>query len=226
MKSKIFDFDSPLVHGILRIKDLFLLNAAAVICMLPVITFGPAMKALAFTCLKMVREEDGNVLKTFWKNFTMNFKQSVLFGLVCLLLLFIISGDIVALVLLRGVFPVPAIIAAAFVMTLCVMVLLFAVPMQGRFLNKITDTFKNAFWASVIKFPKTMLMLLSWFLIPVLYVFVSQNFLPLLLTFGLSLPSYLNAVIYEPFFKQMEERIEQADRTAQREGERATPSQM
>lgn len=210
MKSSIFNFDSPLVHVIFLIKDLLLLNLAALVCMLPIVTFGPAAKALAFTALKIVREEDGNVLKTYWKNFTINFGQSVAFGMVCLLILGIIAGDIYALVFLKGVFPTIAMLAAAFVMLLGVMTLLYAIPMQGRFLNKIRDTFKNAFWAALITFPKTIVMLCCWLLLPALYLFVSGNFLPLWLCLGLSLPAYLNAVIYHPFFRQMEERIEQA----------------
>ena len=96
MKNRIFNFDSPLVNLIFRIADLIVLNLITLICMIPIITIGPALKALAFTSLKMVREEDGSVVKTFWRNFKLNFVQSMLLGFICLAALFVILGDIYA----------------------------------------------------------------------------------------------------------------------------------
>ncbi len=211
MKNKIFNFDSPLVNLIFRIADLILLNLITLICMIPVFTIGPALKALAFTSLKMVREEDGNVIKTFWRNFKLNFVQSMLLGFICLVALFVMLGDIYALVMLKSMFPWPAIVASAIAITIALITLLYAVPMQGRFLNKIKDTLKNAFWLALIKLPHSLVMLLCWLLLPVAYYLISENFLPLLLTLGLSLPAYLNALVYEPFFREIEDRITQND---------------
>ena len=209
MKNRIFNFDSPLVNLIFRIADLIVLNLITLICMIPIITIGPAMKALAFTSLKMVREEDGNVVKTFWRNFKLNFVQSMLLGFICLAALFVILGDIYALVMLKSMFSWVAIAASAIAITIALITLLYAIPMQGRFLNKIKDTLKNAFWLALIKLPHSLVMLLCWLLLPVAYYLISENFLPLLLTLGLSLPAYLNAMVYEPFFEEIEERIKQ-----------------
>lgn len=209
MKNRIFNFDSPLVNLIFRIADLIVLNLITLICMIPIITIGPAMKALAFTSLKMVREEDGNVVKTFWRNFKLNFVQSMLLGFICLAALFVILGDIYALVMLKSMFSWVAIVASAIAITIALITLLYAIPMQGRFLNKIKDTLKNAFWLALIKLPHSLVMLLCWLLLPVAYYLISENFLPLLLTLGLSLPAYLNAMVYEPFFEEIEERIKQ-----------------
>lgn len=209
MKNKIFNFDSPLVNIIFRIADLVLLNMITLICMIPIVTIGPALKALAFTSLKMVREEDGNVIKTFWRNFKLNFVQSMLLGFICLAVLFVILGDIYALVMLKSMFSWVAIVASAIAIAIALITLLYAVPMQGRFLNKIKDTLKNAFWLALIKLPHSLIMLLCWLLLPVTYYMVSENFLPLLLALGISLPAYLNALIYEPFFREIEDRITQ-----------------
>ena len=211
MKNRIFNFDSPLVNIIFRIADLILLNLITVICMIPVITIGPALKALAFTTLKMVREEDGNVIKTFWRNFKLNFVQSMLLGFICLAVLIVILGDIYALVMLKSMFHWVAILASAIVIIIALLTLLYAVPMQGRFLNKIKDTLKNAFWLALLKLPHSLIMLLCWLILPVAYYLISQNFLPLLLTLGISLPAYLNAMVYEPFFREIEDRVTRND---------------
>lgn len=207
MLDRIFSPEGPVVNFIFRVKDLILLNLVTLICMIPIVTIGPALKALAFTCLKIVRDEDGNVIKTFFKNFKLNFVQSMLFGFVCLLLLAIGVGDIIALIFYWKVFSpilkVPAIIALVIIAA----VLVYAVPMQGRFLNPIGRTFKNAFWAALAKPGKTAIMLLSWLIIPVMIYLVSENFLVLAVALGFSLPNYLDALIYEPFFTAAENKI-------------------
>ncbi|MCR5329943.1 MAG: YesL family protein [Lachnospiraceae bacterium] len=207
MLDKIFNFDSPLVRFVFRVRDLFVLNLLTLVCMIPVFTAGPALKALAFTCLKIAREEDGSIVRTYFKNFKMNFKQTVLFGLVCLVLAAVGFGDIFALYYYRELFTVFMIIPAVIAVIVVFGILVWAIPMQGRFLNPIGTTFKNAFWAMLAKLPKTALMLISFTVIPSLYFFVSGNFFPLIILFGLSFPAYLNAIIYEPFFTETEEAI-------------------
>ena len=207
MKNRIFNFDSPLVNLIFRIADLVLLNLITLVCMIPIFTIGPALKALAFTSLKMVRGEDGNVIKTFWRNFKLNFVQSMFLGFICLAVLFVILGDIYALIMLKSMFPWVAILASALVIIIALITLLYAIPMQGRFLNKIKDTLKNAFWLALLKLPHSLVMLSCWLLLPSFYYFVSENFFPLLLALGISLPAYLNAMIYEPFFQEIEDRV-------------------
>ena len=207
MFDRIFDMDSPIVRFVFRVRDLFILNLLTLLCMIPVITFGPAVKALAFSCLKIVREEDGNLVKTYFRNFKLNFKQTALFGTVCLLLTAVGFGDVFALFYYKNKFPVIVMIPAIAAVLVVFGILLWAIPMQGRFLNPIKTTFKNAFWAMLLKLPKTALMIIAFTIIPSLYLFVSGNFFPLLLMFGLSFPAYLNALIYEPFFTETEEAI-------------------
>lgn len=207
MLGNLFGTDGPVIRFIFRVKDLVILNLLTVICMLPVFTFGPALKALAFTTLKMAREEDGNVVKTYFRNFKLNFKQTVVFGLVCLMLLCIAAADVWALYIMRGKFPTVIVVAAVVVVILVFGILTFAIPMQGRFLNPIGATFLNAARASILKFPKTVIMILSWLFLPAVDLFVSANFLPAVVLLGLSLPAYLNALVYNDFFLDIEERI-------------------
>lgn len=213
MLENLFSPDGPIVSFIFRVRDLVVLNIIAIICMIPVFTIGPSLKALAFTSLKIVRKEDGNVVRTFFKNFKINFGQSVLFGLVCLLFMAIGAGDIIALIYYRKIFSPMLMLPAIIALLLLASVLVFAVPMQGRFLNPIGRTFRNAFWASLTRFHKTLLMLLEWLIIPSFIYFVSGNFVPLFFAMGLSLPAYLNALVYEPLFREVEESIAERDRT-------------
>ena len=215
----IFNIDGPVARFIFRVRDLFLLNLVTLVCMIPVFTFGPALKALAFTCLKIVRGDDGNILKTYFANFRLNFRQSVLFGLVCLFLTAVGVGDILALWFYRNAFPVFLMIPAIVALLIVFGILVWAIPMQARFLNPVKDTFKNAFWAMLVKLAKTLLMLISFTVIPSLYLFLSGNFFPLVILFGLSFPAYLNAILYEPFFDEIEKTILNADTSSVTEDE-------
>lgn len=219
MLDRIFSMDSPLVKFIFLVKDLFVINLLTIVFMLPIFTIGPALKALAFTCLKIVRQEDGNVPATYIKNFKLNFKQTVGFGMIVLVLLLVVTGDVIALLVYRNVFPPILIVPAIIAMVLVIGLLCYAVPMQGRFLNPVKVTFRNAFWAMLAKAPKTLLMVLCWLFLPALDLFVSANFWPVLILFGLSLPAYLNALIYEPFFREVENMIKDGEKKAAAEPE-------
>lgn len=219
MLDKMFSLEGPVVSFIYRVRDLILLNIVTLICMIPIVTIGPALKALAFTSLKMVRQEDGNVIKTFFKNFKINFVQSMFFGLVCLVLMAIGAGDIIALIYYRKTFSPMLIVPAIISLIIIAAILVYAIPMQGRFLNPIGRTFKNAFWGALSKPGKTLLMMLSWLIIPVLIYLVSENFLFLAVALGLSLPSYLNAIIYEPFFREVENKINGTEEQQENEEE-------
>ena len=207
MLDRIFDFEGPVAQFIFRVKDLIVLNILTIVCCLPIFSVGPALKALAFTTLKMVRDEDGNVISTYFKNFKLNFKQTVGFGIVCLILMLICAGDVYAVIAFKGSFPPVMILFSVLVILVVLAVLVYAVPMQGRFLNPIAVTFKNAFWAAISGPVRTILMAGSWLVLPAFDLFVSRNFLPLIFFFGLSLPAFLNAKLYEPLFRQMENKI-------------------
>ncbi|MBO7402512.1 MAG: YesL family protein [Lachnospiraceae bacterium] len=212
MPDRIFDIEGPLVQFIFRVKDLFVLNILTLVCCIPVFTIGPALKALAFTSLKMVRKEDGNVVTTYFKNFKLNFRQTVGFGLICLALLLICAGDIFMVFFAGSEFPMAIRVLSMVAVVAVISILLYAIPMQGRFLNPIKVTFRNAFWAAIVKFPRTLLMLLSYAFIPALWLFVSGNFFPLIPLFGLSLPAYICALIYDPFFRETENAILEAQK--------------
>ncbi len=212
MSDKLFNYDSPLVRGLLKAADILWLNVLTVLLTIPVITFGPALSALSYTCLKMARDEDSYVTKMYFKAFKTKFWQSAVLGIIALLaLVFLGGGGFAVFVLYRNTFPTVFKVAFAIAAVLVASALIFVFPMQGRFSNTVPQTIKNAFWASLVQAPKTLLMLLMWLFIPALVLFVSENFTPLIFLFGIAAPAYFNAVIYNPLFKEMEHRIRVAN---------------
>ena len=66
---RIFDLDSPLMRVLTKMADLMLLNLLALICCIPIITVGASLTALHYVALKIVRNEEGYIIRTFFKSF-------------------------------------------------------------------------------------------------------------------------------------------------------------
>ncbi|MBO5999901.1 MAG: YesL family protein, partial [Lachnospiraceae bacterium] len=68
----LFSMDSPLMKVLSRVADLLILNLLTVVCCIPVITAGAAFSAMYYVLLKMVRGEEGYIVKQYFKAFKEN----------------------------------------------------------------------------------------------------------------------------------------------------------
>ena len=81
---KFLNLDSPFMMFLSNLTDIVILNVLFLLCCIPVITIGPAITAMHYVTLKMVKDEDGYLLKSFFKAFKENFKQSCIAWMVFL----------------------------------------------------------------------------------------------------------------------------------------------
>ncbi len=205
---KLLDLDSPIMRFLSRMADLLWLNFLTLILCLPVVTAGAAITALHYTCLKMVRGEESYVTKDFFKSFKVNFKQSTIIWLIALAAIVLLVFDFRIILAPAYAETLQSVQTLVFV-ALCVVsvlfffTLLYVFPIQSHFINPIKVTVKNAFLMSFLALPKTVLMALCWVALPIIILYV--QFLSLLgLLFVISLPVYLNAMIYNKTFKRFE----------------------
>ena len=75
---KLFDLDSPLMRVLSKMADLMILNLLMIVLCLPIVTAGAAFTAMHYVLLKMVRDEDSYLLKSFFKSFKLNFRQATI----------------------------------------------------------------------------------------------------------------------------------------------------
>ncbi len=201
---KIFDVDSPLMQALSKVSDLVILNLLTLACCLPVITIGPALTALNHVALKIARNEETYITKSFFKSFKENFRQGVLIWLLFLALGTVLVCDYFILLgsdtRYASVMQVLILVAAAFV----IFTFLYTFPVLARFHNTIKATLKNAFMISVAQFPKTILMFVMY-LIPLLVFLNFFQLIPFVLFFGLSVPAWGSAKLYQKFFKKLED---------------------
>ena len=101
----LFDLDSPVMRFLSKMADLIILNLLAFVCCLPIFTIGASMTALHYVLLKIVRNEEGYVVRGFFKAFKSNFKQATVIWLILLAVLFVLLGDFMIFKYSGIVFP-------------------------------------------------------------------------------------------------------------------------
>ena len=200
---RFFSIDSPLFSFLTKVADLILLNFLALIFCLPVITVGASLTALNYVALKIVRDEECYITRSFLKSFKENFKQATVMWLILLVGIVVVVGDIIIFRFTTLQFPSwlkIALLAAAVIGLFTVMHLF---PVLAKFDNTIKNTFKNSLFMGILTFPKTILMMVIWVLPLVLSVFFFQIF-PIIFCLGISGPAYLCARLYNKTFKRFE----------------------
>lgn len=206
---KIFNLDSPFMQALTKIANLMWLNLLAAVCCVPIITIGASLTAMHYVALKMVRDEDCYIAKSFFKSFKQNFKQATIIWLLLLLAVVVLVGDFLIMYNMGDSFNTVLKVIILVVAMIVLFTATFLFPTLAKFDNTVMRTIKNSFVISVLQFPKTLLMIIMNVLPLVLLVLVIQ-IVPLCLLFGLSAPAYVGALLYNKFFKKLEAQIEAA----------------
>ncbi len=209
---KLFNLDSPVFSFLNKAADLIWLNILTFICCIPVFTVGASMTALNYVVLKMVRNEEGYITRSFFKSFKQNFKQATIIWLILLVVIMILAGDFYILRFALFEFPTWIKVALLAVVVLFLISVMHLFPALAKFDNTIKNTFKNSFLMGILSLPKTILMIFCWAAPTVIGLMVYQ-IMPLVFAFGISLPAYMCALLYNKTFKRFEPEEVQADDT-------------
>ena len=205
---KIFDLDSPVMRFLNRVGDLLILNILMIICCIPVIAIGAAYTAMHYVVLKMIRDEEGYLIKGFFKSFARNFKQATILWLIMLLIIAVYVGDILIFNYSGLEFPKAVVIAVVAVAVVFLMVAVYIFPLLARFDNTNKNTIKNAVLLAIANLPKTFVMVVIY-AVPFVIGYFSTYSIIFIFMFGISLPAYGAAWIYSGIFKRLEPEAEQ-----------------
>ena len=202
--NRLFGLDSPVMAFLSRLADLIWLNLLTLICCIPVVTAGAAFTALHYVCIKMVRDEDGYLTKSYFKSFKQNFLQATGMWLLFLLAALIMAVDFFFVFRMEGDFAFVLQVALSAVSLFLVCSLLYWLPLLSRFENTVLHTIKNAFLVSILNFPRTIAILVIYCAFLFFYWMFSVRILPLILLMGISLPVYLASYLFSAVFKKLE----------------------
>ena len=157
--SKLFRMDSPLMRFLTKIADLMVLNILFCVTSIPLITIGASWTALYSVTLKMVRDEEGSVSRSYFRSFRQNFRQATLLWLGVLVVLALLALDIRVLNgMAGGTAPGLLRVGVEILTLLGIMVLQYLFPSLARFEASLADTLKNACIMALAHLPKTALM--------------------------------------------------------------------
>ena len=199
----IFNLDNSVWSFMGKVADLVILNIMAIICSIPIFTIGATWTAVYFVTIRIVRKEEGYVIRDFFRSFKENFKQATIIWLIVLMIGAIILADILIYRMMPDKIPQMIMIVAMIFAFLLLETTVYVFPLLSRFHNTIGNTIKNAFILSVANIPYTILFIILLILPFILMDFVIEA-APLILALGLSLPAYISSMMFVRIFRKLE----------------------
>lgn len=163
---KLFSIDSVLYKSVTKMTDIIWLNILWLVFSLPIVTIGASTTAAYYVAMKMVKDEEGYIGRTFVKEFKESFKQSTIMWLIMLVLGYLIYLNYSIIGALE---EAPFILYLVTVLATFFYVIAFigVFPLMAKYQNTIRQTIKNSMFITICHFLHTMAMLI------VLVVFVA-----------------------------------------------------
>lgn len=201
---KIFYMEGPIMSGLSKIADLAILNLITLICCIPIFTIGASLTAMNYVLLKMVRKEEGYIVRSFFKSFKQNFKQATIIWIFVMLAIAVILTDL-RVASGMGETTRNIMIVLLFMATIVFTITtLYVFTVLSRYENTIFNTVKNAFILAVINLPKTLSIVIVAVGSVALYYKYFFRALPFILLFGISVPTYINMFLFSQIFYKLD----------------------
>ena len=159
-----FSIDGKFFRGLTKAGDFFILGVLGIVFSIPIVTIGPTLTAVYYVALKLVRDEEGYVFKSFIKAWKSNFKQAFIIELVIAILGILFTVDVRICYLWmhdNGSNAAKLIMFAVFGLILVLMaVSIYVFPVLAKFDNTVKETLKNALVLCMHHLPQTIIMLI------------------------------------------------------------------
>lgn len=197
--NRFFDLDNGFFRFMGKVWDMIFLNLLTLICCIPIITIGPALTALYYVALKIVRDEEGYVFKSYFRSFKQNFVQGVLLELIAVVAAVILYVDLrVAYnwmmqdggILIKLLFY--AIVGFALV---AVVTVVYIFPVLAKFENSTKKILINSLMMAVRHLQMSILMVVI-----IVAAGVAVYIYPIALFFVIGLAAFLNSLILRKIF--------------------------
>ena len=201
----MFKYDSGLMTFLGKVTDIVILNLLTLLCCLPIVTIGASITAAHYTALKMHRDTDNYVIRNFFRSFKTNLLQGTLIWIMWV----VVAGLSLFAYLSypeEGIGTVLKIVMCSMLIFIA-MTTMWLFPLQSRFVNKIGITIRNAFFFSCRYVFKTLAMLVITVAFVLLWFVLSPQLYWIVILFGISIPIYLCAMLYNKVFEKLEEQI-------------------
>ena len=204
----LFHYENPFIQFLVRVGDLMILNLLFILCSLPVVTLGASLTALHRVTQNMLFEQEEPLIKSFFRAFRQNFKQSTLAWLVELVVIVSLVCDVLlVMAYFDGGLAKAMYILVAVLAILVAGVFSYLMPLIARYENGMRQQVNNAVVLAIIKLPKTIILVLMN-LLPVILLLISVPVFVQTLIFwviiGFAFVSFLTSSILKPVFQELE----------------------
>lgn len=196
-----FDLDNRFFRFVTKLTNLILLNILWVIFSIPIITAGTATSAVYYVTLKMAKDEEGYIIKSFWKGFKQNLKQGIIIEFILLTIGIVLYADIRYFLLNGSIFSYLFAAIFAIVTIIYVFTLIFVFPIIAWFNNTTLGALKSAVIMSLKHLPASIWMTIL--LAVMLYGFYTS--VPLMVISPLIAVSgyvYVGSIIFRGIFNK------------------------
>lgn len=157
--NRFFNMESPIFVFLSRMADLMILNVVFLITCIPIVTIGAAWTSLYYVTLKMVRNEESYIVRSYLKSFKQNFKQSTLMWIIVLILGFLLYMDLRIMTVIESSAGSNVIRIGIYMLGLVgIFVLQYLFPLVAKFFNSTKNMFRNAFLMAIRHLPQTVIM--------------------------------------------------------------------
>ena len=156
--SKFFNMDSPIMRFMTKVADIMILNLLFILTSLPIITIGAAWTSLYYVSMKLVRDEEGGIVLSFFQSFRMNFRQATVFWVGTVVVYAVLIADLLILAQIDSPYAAAMNMGVLIIGVVILMILQYLFPLVAKFDASLKQTLKNACLMAVAHLPKTILM--------------------------------------------------------------------
>jgi uncharacterized membrane protein YesL len=196
--------NSPLYRLLSKLTDILILSLLWLVCSLPVITIGAATTAVYYVNMKLVKDEEEYIVKSFLKAFRNNLKQGTI-----LWMLFLAFGVVLATnyyqlfykaeeakIFFQGV----TILATV----LYVFSFIYAFPLLARYNNSVGRILLNSIAISIRYFFRTLIIIIL--IAALLFLgFYSTTTLFFVIVLGIGVVTFVVSAYVLKIFEQLEQ---------------------
>lgn len=207
LTSTIFNLDNGIMRFFSRVFDIVVLNLLFVICCIPIVTIGASLTAMYSITLKMVRNEEPNIIRGFLKAFKQNFRQGTIVGMTAIIIALFITIDL-RIIAMTGYDSLKVVQVLCYIVAIWgYIIFLYAFPILARFVHTTKEVFKNSFMISIVNFKWTLLLIFINvpFVLMLFYSGVSMLLLfTILIVCGFSGLALIQSFIFRKIFERYE----------------------
>lgn len=210
----ILSHDGPLMSFITKITYSAYLNILWLLCCLPIVTIGASTTALFYVTLKIAKNEEGNLTRSFFHSFKENFKQSTIIWLILLTIGIILALDGYVFYHMRFENIFWTVGTAVFLVALVAyaIVLMYIFPLLARFDNTTKAMFKNSIMLGMRFLLCTAIMAVIYFVM----IFIIINVFTPIIIFSEGLCALLCSYLLSNILLLCEKKIEENNTISQK----------